>query len=110
MVPECYPRCPDIHDLSEFYRLYDLGRHVLTLRPLLTAKNLLPPTNLTVLTLTPKNICDNHLGPPQMLHLVTLCPVWRGTQSIFSKAKKYVAGVIDMSPIQIILLRTTLGV
>ncbi len=44
VVPEGDPRCPDIHDLSECYHLYDLGRHVLTLRPLLTAKNLLPPT------------------------------------------------------------------
>ena len=31
------PRCPDIHDLSECHRLYDLGRHI---RPLLVAKNL----------------------------------------------------------------------
>ncbi len=29
--------------------------YVLALRPLLAAKNLFPPTSLTVLTLTPKN-------------------------------------------------------
>ena len=28
MVPEGYPRCPDIHDLSEWYHLYDLGSHI----------------------------------------------------------------------------------
>ncbi len=35
------PRSPDIHDLSEHH--YQIA-----------CKNLLPPTNLTVLTLTPK--------------------------------------------------------
>ncbi len=40
-----YRRCPDSHDLSEY---------VLTLRPLLAAKNIVPPISLTVLTLTPK--------------------------------------------------------
>ncbi len=52
-----YPRCPDSHDLSECHHLYDLGRHleyILALRPLLTAKYLISPIRLTVLTLTPK--------------------------------------------------------
>ena len=64
VVLEGYRRCPDSHDLSECRHLYDLGRHksleinleyVLTLSPLLAAKNLLPPISLTVLTVTPKN-------------------------------------------------------
>ena len=38
--------------------------YVLTLRPLLAAKNLLPPISLTVLTLTPKNILEMPGGPP----------------------------------------------
>ncbi len=64
MVPEGDRRCPDSHDLSECHHLYALGRHIeqpkghlgyaLTLRPLLAAKNLLPPISLTVLTLIPK--------------------------------------------------------
>ncbi len=41
VVLEGYRRCPDSQDLSECHHLYDLGRH--TLRPLLAAKNLLPP-------------------------------------------------------------------
>ena len=49
-----YPRCPDSHDLSECHHLYDLGKHILTLRSLLTAKYLLPPIRLTGLTWTPK--------------------------------------------------------
>ena len=56
-----YPRCPDNHDLSKCHRLYDLGRHIeqpytLPLRPLMAAKNHLPPISLTVSTLTPKII------------------------------------------------------
>ena len=42
MVLQGSLRSPDIHDLSEWHRLYYLGRY------------LLPPISLTVLTLTPK--------------------------------------------------------
>ena len=28
VVPQCYLRCPDIHDLSECHHMYDLGRQM----------------------------------------------------------------------------------
>ncbi len=52
VVPHGSPKSPDIHDLSKGHHLYDLDRHT---ELLLDAKNLLHPTSLTVLTLTPNN-------------------------------------------------------
>ena len=55
------PKSPDIHDLSEYHRLYDLGRH------------LLPPISLTVLTLTQKKY---------------LWDLWRTTLRLSSKDRE----------------------
>ncbi len=55
VVLEGYRRCPDSHDLSECHHLHELGRHI---QPLLAAKNLLPTTSLTVLTLTLKRYLE----------------------------------------------------
>ena len=54
MVLQGSPTSSDIHDMSECHHLYDL-EYAATLRPPMAAKNLPPPINLTVLTLTPKN-------------------------------------------------------
>ena len=69
-------------DLSEYHRLYE---YVPTLRPLMGAKNLLPPISLTVLTLPPKisvRSVEDHLNYSSIVHTIHAINAWNQPKTL----------------------------